>query len=319
MFPLVKNSMMFINIISIILILSWLYNNYFYIIEYYSSRYLFYSNITLKPSDSKNLLLLSNSTMSKIGSDEHLGYALPILNNFLKPHNIKEILVITYATPCVRLDDGSIKCGRKLYLENVINSFQKIGIKINLLDIEASNINQQSQIKNAEAIYITGGNTFLLKKALYEKEVIDIIKEKIKQGIPFIGSSAGTIIHCPTIKTTNDMPIVCVNSCNVLNSIPFQINAHYSGDIKNINGFRKETTDERLKEYLENNRTIGSSTNQNFVIGLREGSMIHISGDKAELAGFNSRPAELLMLNKNGDLIKNQIKIGSRIDDLMLL
>ena len=318
MFPLVKNSMMFINIVSIIVILSWLYNNYFYIIEYYSSRYLFYSNITLKPSESKNLLLLSNSTMSKIGSDEHLGYALPILNNFLKPHNIKEILVITYATPCVRIDDGNIQCSGSLNLENVSNSFQKLGIKTNLLDIKASNINQQSQIKNAEAIYITGGNTFLLKKALYEKEVIDIIKEKIKEGIPIIGVSAGTIIHCPTIKTTNDMPIVCVDSCNVLNSIPFQINAHYN-HIENTNGFRMETRDKRLKQYLENNRTIGSSTNPNFVIGLREGSMIHVSGDKAELAGFNSRPAELLMLNKNGDLIKNQIKIGSRIDDLMLL
>jgi dipeptidase E len=318
MFPLVKNSMMFINIVSIIVILSWLYNNYFYIIEYYSSRYLFYSNITLKPSESKNLLLLSNSTMSKIGSDEHLGYALPILNNFLKPHNIKEILVITYASSCVIRDDGNIQCLSKLNLENITDFFQKLGIKVNLLDIESSNINQQSQIKNAEAIYITGGNTFLLTKALYEKGVIDIIKGKIREGIPFIGSSAGTIIHCPTIKTTNDMPIVCLDNCNLLNSIPFQINAHYN-NIENSNGFRMETRDKRLKEYLENNRTIGSLKNPNFVIGLKEGSMIHVSGDKAELAGFNSRPAELLMLNKDGDLIKKQIKIGSRIDDLMLL
>jgi dipeptidase E len=312
----VKNLMIFINILSIILVLYWLYDNYFYIIEYYFSRYLYYSNITLNPSESKNLLLFSNSTMTTLGPDEHFGYALPILDKFFKPHNVKEILVIIYATPDIR-DGVDTKIFANLYLEKVSNSFKKIGINVKLLDVEAPDVIQQSEIKNAEAIYITGGNTFLLTKALYEKGVVNILKEKIMAGTPVIGVSAGTNIHSPTIQTTNDMPIVPINKYNVLNSIPFQINVHYN-PIKNTNGFRGDTRDGRLKEYLENNRTFGSSI-PTFVVGLREGSVIHVSGDKAELVGFRSRPADLLMLDEKGELIKKQIAVGSRIDNLLHL
>lgn len=317
MVPHVKNLMIFINILSIILVLFWLYDNYFYIVEYYFGRYLFYSNITLQPSESRNLLLFSSSTMTTIGKDEHFNFALPILDNFLKPHNIKEILILTYATPDIR---GGVdtKIFSNLYLENISNSFKKIGIKANFLDAEASDIVQQSEIKNAEAIYIIGGNTFLLTKALYENGILNILKGKIMAGTPFIGVSAGTNIHSPTMQTTNDMPIVPINNFNTLNSIPFQINVHYN-PIKNTNGFKGETRDERLKEYLENNRTFDSSTIPTFVLGLREGSLIHISGDKAELAGVRTRPAELLMLDNKGELIKKQIAIGSRVDNLLYL
>jgi len=314
----VKNLMIFINILSIVLVLYWLYDNYLYIIEYYFSRYLFYSNITLKPSESRNLLLFSNSTMPTISSDEHFNYALPILENFLKPHNIKELLILTYATPDVR---GGVdtKTFSKLHFDNVSNSFKKIGVKVNVLDTEAPDIIQQSEIKNAEAIYITGGNTFLLTKTLYEKGVLNILKEKIMAGTPVIGVSAGTNIHCPTMQTTNDMLIVCPINCSTLNSIPFQINVKYNNLSSNKGVFTGETRDARLKEYLENNRTFASSSIPTFVLGLREGSLLHVSGDKAELAGFKTRPAELLMLDDKGELIKKQLAIGSRVDNLLNL
>jgi dipeptidase E len=318
MVPPVKNLMIFINILSIILVLYWLYDKYLSIIEYYFCEYFYYSNITLKPSESRNLLLLSNSTMPTIGPYEHLNYALPILENFLKPHNVKEMLVLTYATPDVR---GGVdtKTFSKLNFEKVNNAFKKIGIKINVLDTEAPDIIQQSEIKNAEAIYIVGGNTFLLTKALHEKGIIDIMREKINSGTPVIGVSAGANIHCPTMQTTNDMPIFCLKSCNVLNSIPFQINVKYNNLSSTIRGFTGETRDARLKEYLENNRTFGSSSIPSFVLGLREGSMLHVSGDKAELAGFKTRPAEILMLDNNGELVKKQLAIGSRVDNLLHL
>jgi hypothetical protein len=135
---------------------------------------------------------------------------------------------------------------------------------------------------------------------------------------PFIGVSAGTNVHCPTMQTTNDMPIVRIKKYNTLNSIPFQLNVHYN-TIPSPKWFSGDTRDGRLKEYLENNRTFDSSSIPTFVLGLREGSMIHVSGDKAELVGFKSRPAELIMLDNNGDLIKKQLAIGSRIDNLLRL
>jgi len=318
MVPPVKNLMIFINILSIIIVLFWLYDNYIYIIEYYFSRYLYYSNITLNPSESKNLLIFSCSTMTTLSPDEHFGYALPILDNFFKPHNVKEILIIIYAIPDVK-DGIDTKNFNNLYLEKVSNSFKKIGIKVKLLDGEAPDIIQQSEIKNAEAIYITGGNTFLLTKALYEKGILNILKEKIMTGTPVIGVSAGSNIHSPTIQTTNDMPIVPINNFNVLNSIPFQINVKYNNLSSTIRGFTGETRDARLKEYLENNRTFSSSSIPTFVLGLREGSMLHVSGDKAELAGFKTRPAELLMLDNNGTLVKKELAIGSRVDNLLHL
>jgi dipeptidase E len=317
MVPPVKNLMIFINILSIIIVLFWLYDNYIYIIEYYFSRYLYYSNITLNPSESKNLLIFSCSTMTTLSPDEHFGYALPILDNFFKPHNVKEILIIIYAIPDVK-DGIDTKNFNNLYLEKVSNSFKKIGIKVKLLDTEAPDIIQQSEIKNAEAIYITGGNTFLLTKALYEKGVLNILKEKIMTGTPVIGVSAGSNIHSPTIQTTNDMPIVPINNFNVLNSIPFQINVHYN-PIKNTNGFRGDTRDGRLKEYLQHNRTFDSTTIPTFVVGLKEGTAIHVSGDEAELVGFRTRPAELLMLDEKDELVKTQLEIGSRIDNLLHL
>jgi dipeptidase E len=316
MVPPVKNLMIFINILSIILVLYWIYDNYFYIVEYYFCRYLFYSNITLQPSESKNILLFSSSTMTKIGQDEHFGFALPILDKFLKPHNIKEILILTYATPDVR--DGVDTKTFSKHLENISNSFKKIGIKVNVLDIEAPDIIQQSEIKNAESIYIIGGNTFLLTKALHDKGILDILKAKIASGTPFIGVSAGSNIHSPTMQTTNDLPIVCIKNCNTLNSIPFQLNVHYN-TIPSPKWFRGDTRDGRLKEYLENNRTFGSSSIPTFILALREGSILHVSGDKAELIGFRTRPADLLMLDNNGELIKKQIAIGSRVDNLLHL
>jgi dipeptidase E len=147
---------------------------------------------------------------------------------------------------------------------------------------------------------------------------LSIIKEKINQGTPFIGVSAGTVIHGPTMKTTNDMPIVFPKSFVSLNTIPFQINVHYNNTI--TPGFHGETRDDRLKEYLQFNRTLPSNSSiPNFVIGLKEGTAIHISGTTAELVGFGTRPAVKLELDINNTLIKTQISVGSRIDNLINL
>jgi dipeptidase E len=289
---------------------------YFYLfeyLEYFYNYYFSYHTITLGPSSSKNVLLFSNSTM---GGGTHLMYALPILQKFFQPFNVTEVLMIPYAYPDVR--DGIDTKSITNLLPNVQQTFKKINIDIRLLDTTLPPKEQQELITNAQAIYFTGGNTFNLIKNIYDNEVLSIVKEKIKRGVPVIGVSAGTVIHGPTIKTTNDMPVEYPKSFESLNTVPFQINAHYN----NINtpGFHGETRDMRLKDFLQYNRTLTNNPSvPNVVVGLKEGTAIHISGNNAELVGFGTRSAVQLQLAENGELVKKEISIGTRIDNLINL
>lgn len=279
-------------------------------IEYYFNYYFYYYNITLGSSPSKNVLLFSNSSM---GGGNHLMYALPILKRFFEPFNIKEILLIPYSYPDIR--DGIDTHSLTKYLPKIQETFKQLNINIRLLDPSLPPKDQQNIISNAQAIYVMGGNTFALLKAIYDNDVLSIIKEKINKGVPIIGVSAGTVIHGPTIKTTNDMPILYPKSIESLNTVPFQINTHYNNTF--IYGFQGETRDMRLKEYLQYNRTMpGKNHLPNFVVGLKEGTVLHISGNQAELAGFGTRPAVHLQLDINDDLVRKTINIGSRIDNL---
>lgn len=303
-------------ILFLFFVVSYLYFNYSVLlgyIEYFYNYYFSYHNITLGPSPSKNVLLFSNSTM---GGEKHFTYALPILKKFLEPLKITEILLIPYAYPDVR--DGIDTKSITNLLSEAKETFKKINIDIRLLDLTLPPKEQKELITNAQAIYFTGGNTFNLIKNIYDNDVLSIVKEKINRGIPVIGVSAGTVIHGPTIKTTNDMPVVYPRSFESLNTVPFQINAHYNNII--TPGFHGETRDMRLKEFLQYNRTLhNNSSIPNFVVGLMEGTAIHVSGNNAELVGFGTRPASHLQLDAKENLVKKEISIGTRIDNLINL
>lgn len=223
------------------------------------------------------LLLISNST--NVG-ESYLGYSKKIVKEFIS--NIpKDYIFIPFAAVTFSYDE---------YEERVNESWKEIGVKVTSIHHypkeEFKNI-----IKNAKLIVVGGGNTWKLVKILQDYEIMNEIRETVKKGIPYIGWSAGINIVCPTLKTTNDMPIVEPSSFKTLNLIPFQINPHYTD--KNIENFGGETREQRIKEFLVENQNI-------YVVGLREGSILlydenlKLIGNKAiKVFKYNSKSIEI--------------------------
>jgi dipeptidase E len=147
--------------------------------------------------------------------------------------------------------------------------------------------NPQAAIEQAEGIFIGGGNTFRLLTELYRRDLLDVIRRRVRGGLPYLGISAGANVACPTIVTTNDMPIVLPPSVAALGLVPFQINPHYfSGPthVKTESGYVEhfsETRDERIREFHEMNDTP--------VIGLWESGILWIEDGRIRLHGAAAR------------------------------
>jgi dipeptidase E len=143
-------------------------------------------------------------------------------------------------------------------------------------------------VHEAPAVFVTGGNTFRLLETLYRLELLEPIRQRVRDGLPYLGISAGSNVACPTMQTTNDMPIVQPPSFRALGLVPFQINPHYfTGQtfVKAEDGsFREhfgETRDERLAEYHELNDTP--------VVGLWEGGILRVEDGRLTLLGAPAR------------------------------
>lgn len=206
------------------------------------------------------LLLISNSTNA---GEEYLDYPKAYIRDFLGTSRLKA-LFIPYAGVTLSFGD---------YESKVKTRFNEIGH-----DIESiHHFNDPVQaVENAQAIVIGGGNTFHLTAMLQKNGLVEVIRNRVLEGTPYVGWSAGSNVACPTICTTNDMPVIQPESFNVLNLVKFQINPHYLD--ANPEGHAGETREMRINEYLELNRNI-------YVAGLREGSMLLVDKNRISLLG----------------------------------
>ena len=203
------------------------------------------------------LLLISNSTLYGGG---YLDHADAEIRDFLG--DVKRVLFVPFA-----LFD------RHEYARTAQQRFARMGYELTSIHTAPDAC---KTVEDTEAIFIGGGNTFRLLKALYDGDLIDPIRRRVSAGMPYIGSSAGSNVAAPTIKTTNDMPIVEPPSFDALNLVWFQINPHYLDADKNSTHMG-ETREQRLLQYLEENSTP--------VVGLREGAMLRLENNITLLKG----------------------------------
>jgi dipeptidase E len=205
--------------------------------------------------------VLAASTSTVFGSS----YLKYIIDDAVKFLNADEILFVPYARPSGATYDE--------YTESPKKAFDQKGIKvIGLHEFDDS----KEAIRNAKAIFIGGGNTFLLLKTLYELDLIDELKAVVSNGVPYMGTSAGSNICGIDIGTTNDMPIVYPPSFEALRFLPFNINPHYLDPDPNSK-HKGETRETRIYEFHK--------FNAQPVVGLREGSWIEVEQGNAVLKG----------------------------------
>lgn len=203
------------------------------------------------------LLLISNST---IFGSSYLDHAENEIRNLLG--SVKRVLFVPYAL-----------CNRDAYAAKALQRFEAMGFGLDSLHQSS---NPKSAVEKAEAIFIGGGSTFRLLKALYETDVMETIRRRVGEGMPYIGASAGSNVACPTIRTTNDMPIVEPPSLNALGLVNFQINPHYLDPDPNSRHMG-ETREERILQFHEENQTA--------VVGLREGAILRVEAGEVCLKG----------------------------------
>jgi len=208
----------------------------------------------------KKILIASTSTLHGSG---YLEYLLPTLANHFK--NVSTILFIPYARPSGISYDA--------YTSKAREAFAKINIKVTGIHEFA---NSKQAVKNATGIFIGGGNTFELVHQIYANDILIDLQDAVGQGIPYLGTSAGSNICGITMMNTNDMPIVYPPSFNTLGFIPFNINAHYL-DPTEGSTHMGESRATRIKEYHVYNSTS--------VLGLREGSWLEVSDSLITLRG----------------------------------
>lgn len=225
------------------------------------------------------LLLISNSTNF---GEAYLGWPQEYIKGFLKDTGVENILFVPYAG--VGLVEESIGASYDAYEKKVQGVFEGLGYGIYSMHRENDPV---KAVKEAKAIAVGGGNTFHLVYMLHKLGVMKAIRERVIEGMPYMGWSAGSNVACPTLRTTNDMPIIEPESFDCMDLVPFQINPHYLD--ANPEGHGGETRQQRIEEFLTVNREIT-------VAGLRESSLLEVDGHKMVLKG--AKPMRLFRFGR---------------------
>ena len=211
-------------------------------------------------SDKQRLLLLSSSLTPGSGFLEHArDYICELLGE-----KVRRVLFIPYA---------GVSRSYVEMTERATAVFTEMGYTLESLHTSADSV---AAVRSAEAVAVSGGNTFRLLSIMQSLQLLAPLRERVLDGMPYIGWSAGSNLACPTIRTTNDMPIIWPESCDALGLIPFQINPHYTDLLPPEH--QGETRDDRLREFMRLNPGMP-------VLGLREGTGLRVQGASIQLVG----------------------------------
>ncbi len=229
------------------------------------------------------LLLLSNSSNHGQG---YLDHALPAIRGLLGP--VPRLLFVPFA-----LQD------RAAYAQKARTRFATEGVEVDALTADEAG---RRAVEGAEAVFVGGGNTFRLLRALQDADLLEPLARRVRAGLPYLGTSAGVNVACPTIKTTNDMPIVQPKRFEAMGLVPFQINPHYL-DADPTSRHMGETREDRIREFLEENDLV--------VVGLREGAWLRVDG----ASGWVEGGAGARVFRRGRD--PEERAPGSALDDLL--
>ncbi|XP_052868279.1 probable alpha-aspartyl dipeptidase [Anopheles cruzii] len=209
----------------------------------------------------RHLFLMSSSG---VHGYDYLMHAEHDLSTFLRKHKVRRVLFIPYA-----------RTDYKAYTSKVAKVFAKWNFDCDGIETFPDPV---QAVRDAQAIFIGGGNTFLLLKTLYEHQLVPAIREQVlRHGTPYMGSSAGTNVATRSIHTTNDMPIVYPPTFEALGLVPCNINPHYLAPVEGSTHLG-ETRDDRINEFHEHHAAP--------VLGLPEGTTLMVEGDVATVVGF---------------------------------
>jgi dipeptidase E len=231
---------------------------------------------------SMRLMLVSNSTLYGSGYLDHCAAAIA---SFLGPA-VRRVLFVPYA-----LFD------RDAYAAKARARFEAMGYGLDSVhDFPGGPVHA---VERAEALFIGGGNTFRLLDAMWTHDLIEPIRDRVRAGMPYVGTSAGSNVACPSIRTTNDMPIVEPPSFAALDLVSFNINPHYLDPMPGSTHMG-ETREQRIAEFHEEHTPP--------VVGLREGAWLLVEGQAATVQGANGG-----RLFRRGEA-PTELAIGSRLD-----
>lgn len=239
-----------------------------------------------------NVVLFSNGIIA--GKPSVLEYGLDTIREVVEKTGARKFVLIPYAVIRSSHDDR---------VAMVQATMEELGCEVIGLHQCADPV---KAIEKADGIIVSGGNTWVLNKKLHDLGLINVIRKAVlRQNKPYIGWSAGANIACPTIRTTNDMPIITSVVMSSLNLVPFQINPHYID--MTLTGHNGETRDQRIEEFLAVNK-------HEVVAGIPEGTLLHVDGETLRYVSANGKPMKLFRYDVEPQLFEENDDIQFLMD-----